>query len=738
VQKIFISTIIILLACNLFGQSIKGIVLDQLANPIPNAYISSPKDEVLGVSNNAGLFELTNININDTIIISSLGFKSSKHIINSPDYNNDLQFILDEDQYRLEEVYVTREFKAVHEIRSIDLRVHPVNSAQEVMTKVPGLFISQHAGGGKAEQIFLRGFDLDHGTDIAITADGIPVNMVSHAHGQGYADLHFIIPETLENINFGKGPYYAHKGNLNTAGYIDFKTKDKINSNTIGLEVGDFATLRGHGLFNLLGDNSSGQHAYIATEYITSDGPFESPQNFSRFNALGKYHKEANDGSRYTFLVSHFRSQWDASGQIPQRLVNDGSITRFGSVDDTEGGNTGRTNFSFDMSKVLTENSFVRTQAYYSIYDFELFSNFTFFLVNPITGDQIRQRENRMLGGHVESHIDELPFNYSVGFALRHDNINDNELAYTINRTEVQEQLSLGDINESNISVHGNFDFTLGDLVVNPGLRLDYFRFDLTDKNQPSFSNTSTDDIILLPKLNLQYSLNTQLQLYLKTGIGFHSNDTRVVVSNQLDETLPKAAGVDLGVIWQLGPNFWLNSALWYLRSEQEFVYVGDEAIVEPSGESLRRGVDLSASMNLNSKIFLTTSINYSHARSTEESSGNDFIPLAPMLTSSGSLTYQPSRDFSLNMRYRYIEDRPANEDNSIVAEGYFIADLAASLKKGNVTFGLSINNLFNSEWNEAQFATRSRLFDEIDSVEELHFTPGSPIFLKGSVSYSF
>lgn len=743
VRKILFLIVSISYITTTSGQTLKGTVLDRSGQPIPNAYITSQMDKIHGHSNNDGYFEINNIHIKDTIVVSSLGFKKVRHIVGPADYETVLSFVLEEDQYNLQEVYVTRQFDAIHEISKIDLRINPVRSSQEILTKVPGLFISQHAGGGKAEQIFLRGFDLDHGTDIAITADGIPVNMVSHAHGQGYADLHFLIPETIENINFGKGPYYANKGNLNTAGFIDFKTKDKISANSVGIEIGDFSTFRTFGLFNLLNDEAGDQHAYVSTEFIRSNGPFESPQNFNRFNVMGKYFKETDDGSRFTFLVSQFRSEWKASGQIPQRLVDDGTISRFGSVDDTEGGNTGRTNLSFDISKKLTEKSFIRSQIYYSIYDFELFSNFTFFLVNPINGDQIRQSEKRTIGGlsstlHVESSLNDLPFNYSVGFALRHDDINDNSLAYTINRTEVQEQLSLGDINETNLSVHGNFNLEVGDLVFNPGLRVDYFNFDLDDLNQPTFLNSSKDDFILLPKFNIQYTPYNNWQFYLKSGVGFHSNDTRVVVSNQQDETLPKAYGLDLGVIWKVMPNLWISSALWYLNSEQEFVYVGDEAIVEPSGQSLRRGVDVSVETNISKHLFFNTSINYSHARSAEEASGNNFIPLAPEITSTGSLSYKRSEGLSFNLSYRYIKDRPANEDNSIIAEGYFLMDLATSFKKNNVTFGVTVNNLFNSEWNEAQFATRSRLFNELDSVEELHFTPGTPIFVKGSISYTF
>ena len=196
--------------------------------------------------------------------------------------------VLEDDIFRLNEIVIQPKLSAMNMISKIDLQTTPVNSSQEILSKVPGLFIGQHAGGGKAEQLFLRGFDIDHGTDIAISVDGMPVNMVSHAHGQGYADLHFLIPETVDKIDFGKGPYYSNKGDFATAGYVGFQTKDKLEKSSIGLEIGQFNTLRTVGLFNLLG-NKKTQSAYIATEYILTDGPFDSPQNFNRMNLFGEY-----------------------------------------------------------------------------------------------------------------------------------------------------------------------------------------------------------------------------------------------------------------------------------------------------------------------------------------------------------------------------------------------------------------------------------------------------------------
>ncbi|MEO1653079.1 MAG: TonB-dependent receptor plug domain-containing protein, partial [Bacteroidota bacterium] len=249
-----------------------------------------------------------------------------------------------------------------------------VITAQEILRRVPGLFIGQHAGGGKAEQIFLRGFDIDHGTDVNLTVDGMPVNMVSHAHGQGYADMHFLIPETIDQIDFGKGPYYAHKGNFNTAGYVDFETKNRLDNSLVKLEYGRFNTFRSVGLFNLV--NTEKNNAYLAAEYTLTDGPFDASQNFTRFNLMGKYTGQVSSRDRFSLLVSHFTSKWDASGQIPNRAVDAGLIGRFGAIDDTEGGSTTRTNVMGEFIRNLNANTFLKSHAFYSHYTFELFSNF--------------------------------------------------------------------------------------------------------------------------------------------------------------------------------------------------------------------------------------------------------------------------------------------------------------------------------------------------------------------------
>ncbi len=724
-----------------YSHSLLGRIIDQSRLPISNAYLYSSGSDAHCHSDEQGYFEFRGLQAGDTLYVSFLGYETIQRTLTAADFEEELSLMMVETAFDLEQVSVSNQRQAVSQVTAIDLQTNPVNSSQEILRRVPGLIIGQHAGGGKAEQIFLRGFDIDHGTDITISVDGLPVNMVSHAHGQGYADLHFLIPETIETIDFGKGPYYADQGNFNTAGYVAFRTKDRLAGSRVGLEAGEFNTARLFGLWDVW---SSDQHnAYIATEYLLTDGPVESPQNFYRINLMGKYTYQSDEGDRLSVLLSHFESQWDASGQIPQRLVDAGTITRFGSVDDTEGGFTGRTNVALDYTKVLNRNRFVKTRAYYSRYDFELYSNFTFFLEDPENGDQIRQKETRDIYG-VETKLiqnEALSFGnleWQVGVGLRHDRIQGNELSRSKNRKLTLEQLALGDIDETN--VYGFIDAALevGRWRFQPALRFDGFKYNYVDQLANSFERSAVTAGIVSPKLTITHATGRNLQLFLKSGMGFHGNDTRVVVPQDGRQILPRAYGVDLGTVWKPRPRLWINAALWYLFLEQEFVYVGDAGIVEPSGKTRRQGVDLGVRWQLTKSLFFDADVNYTYARAIEEEEDNNFIPLAPDLTATGGLAFKHPSGFSAGLRYRYLKDRPANEDNSIVAEGFFILDANVSYRYKDITIGLSVENLLDQDWNEAQFATESRLQDESEPVEEIHFTPGVPLFIKGSIQYHF
>ncbi|GAA0729167.1 TonB-dependent receptor [Aquimarina litoralis] len=724
------------------NQTVKGKVVDTFDVPLGEVYIYSNETKNHTHTLENGTFVLEDIKVGDTLTARLLGFETKNIVLKKMDIENGITLVLENKIFQLDELILKQEINPLQLINKLDMKVNPVNSSQELLQKVPGLFIGQHAGGGKAEQIFLRGFDVDHGTDVSISVDGIPVNMVSHAHGQGYADLHFIIPETIENIRFGKGAYTADQGNFNTAGYVAFNTKDSFENNQIKVEAGQFNTLRTVGLFNFLGASNQGRGT-VALEYLESDGPFDSPQNFNRINFVGKYTTQLQDTQKITFSASHFTSRWDASGQIPNRAIVQGLISRFGAIDDTEGGNTSRTNFNFTYNKYLGDYSSFRTNVFYSLYDFELYSNFTFFLNDPINGDQIRQKEQRNLFGfnsvfNTKKYWDQVEAVFNTGIGLRNDAVKGNELSRTVNRNETLENVSLGTVNETNAYAFADATIDFGKLKITPAVRLDYFKYTYEDALLTPFQIQSESKAIVAPKLRIEYDPIDNLQLFAKSGIGFHSNDTRVVVTQRGEDVLPKSYGVDAGINWKPFSRVFLNTTFWYLGLEQEFVYVGDEGIVEPSGETRRFGIDFSGRYQVNDWLFLDTDLTYTHARSVDASDGEDFIPLAPKVTAAGGISIESFNNFSGSLRYRYLGDRPATETNSIVAKGYTVVDMSLNYRWKHFDFSLSLENLLDTEWNETQFATESRLANETEAVEEIHFTPGTPFFAKAGITYRF
>lgn len=739
-MKIFLCTLFFLLISNqIFGQTITGKIIDKYQEAIQTANIINKNSDNHTHSNEIGEFTLENCSIGDTLQISFIGYQTAFFIIK--DLKNPITIVLNEKIFHLNEIIISPKIDALHIITDIDIQTNPVNSSQDIMQKVPGLFIGQHAGGGKAEQIFLRGFDIDHGTDINVTVDGLPVNMVSHSHGQGYADLHFLIPETVEKIDFGKGPYYEKKGNFTTAGYIHFSTKQKLENNNIKLEVGQFDSYRLLGMFNLVKSNK--QNAYVATELLSTDGYFDSPQNLNRINIFGKYTGKLNSKDKIGIIASYFKSKWDASGQIPQRAVDNGLITRFGAIDDTEGGTTSRSNLLISYDKIIDKNSSIKSKVFLSQYNFELYSNFTFFLEDSINRDQIRQKENRMIFGlnsdyYKSFSTGSIKGTWQAGISLRNDQSKGNELSHTVNRNETLQQIQFGDINETNFGAYIGTSIDVNKWTFNPSVRFDYFDFQYNDKLITAYKTQEQTNAIISPKLNILYNPASDLQLYLKTGKGFHSNDTRVVIAEEGNKILPAAYGFDVGYIWKPTPKMLLNMAYWYLYLEQEFVYVGDAGIVEPSGKTRRQGIDLSYRYQPVKWLFWNFDANYTYARAIEEPKGEDYIPLAPDFTLVSGLNFLFESGIYGSLNVRHLANRPANENNTIVAKGYTITDLNAGYKWKKMIFAVQIQNLFNREWNETQFATESRLQNEIEPVEEIHFTPGTPFFIKGIVKYNF
>jgi outer membrane receptor protein involved in Fe transport len=359
-----------------------------------------------------------------------------------------------------------------------------------------------------------------------------------------------------------------------------------------------------------------------------------------------------------------------------------------------------------------------------------------------VNGDQLRQRESRNLFGYNGklAHRADLGRHGSLssvfGAGWQFNKIAGSELSHTKDENTVLHYIQYGDTREASLNAYLDENWQVGKWLLNAGARLDYLYFNYRDKlNTPLPARSKW---IASPKINLEYTASQALQIYLKTGKGFHSNDAKVVADNQGREILPAAYGADLGLNWKPLPRLYLNASLWYLYLRQEFTYSGDDGTIEAGDPSRRQGIDLSARYQLASWLFATVDLNLSKARDIQAAKGSNYLPLSVPFSSTGGLDFKFPGGFNGAVSYRCMTDRPANEDNSLVAKGYFVTDLTANYTRGRYELGLEVQNLFNTRWREAQFEVESRLRGEARAVDEVSFQSGTPFFARLKMAVSF
>lgn len=766
-----IFTKIILLAivftCSCIGVhahqgSIRGIVTDESnKKPMEGASLYIKAGNYSAVTDAFGRFFIKGISPGRyTIVISHLGYNNSEDEITIADgETTELAFKLAKAPIQMNAVSINAK-KALNlsSISGLDLQQRPVNTTQDLLRLVPGLFTAQHQGGGKAEQIFLRGFDCDHGTDINVSIDNMPVNMVSHAHGQGFADAHFIIPESVQEVDYGKGPYEIDKGNLATAGFVAFKTRNELNNSFVKVDGGSygyFRTVAGLQLLSREKDSNSHQDAYVMGEYGYNRSYFDMPQNFNRMNLMGKYTNYISNNKILTVTLSGMHSFWDASGQIPTRAIDEGIVGRYG-VLDPESGITSRYNMNLQYFQSINNNSYFKSNIYLTYYQFKLFSDFTYYANDSIHGDQIKQAEKRAVAGYNSEYGQNytawgLKMKTQVGFGLRYDDIMESELTYTQGKTTVINPVAFGDIHETNISGYVNQTINLlPQLVATIGTRYDQFIQQYDNRMVADNTKYSSTGGKFSPKAGIYYNIKDNARIYYNYGTGFHSNDTRTLATGSqlggnltVNNILPQAFSHDLGVIVKPNSKLLLQAAVWRMDLQQEYSYVGDAAVIDTGGRTRRIGIDFSARYEVLNWLFIDFDANYAHGRAIDQPKGNDYIALAPSFTSIGGVTVKVMKNTSASLRYRHISDRPANDDNSRVALGYTVFDAVVNYVRPHYEFGVQVQNLTNTKWNEAQFDTETRLKLQNGILEpaaktDVCYTPGTPFFLKLSATYKF
>ena len=636
------------------------------------------------------------------------------------------------------------------------LRFRPRTQPSDLLRQIPGLVVSQHAGGGKADQYFIRGFDADHGTDIAIFADGIPVNLTSHGHGQGYADTHWMIPETMDSVDMHKGPYAARYGDFYTAGALEMKTIDKVEGPTVwiasGAPFGNSQRLSRYdsrlvGMASPRIRNNADDASLIALQVAQNDGPFIAAQDFRQGNALVKWKGKVGPGE-LKLAGTWYSGAWNQSGQLPEGEITTGRLDRFGSVDPSEGGIASRSSLSASYTvRDTTKRSTLRVMGYGVKNDLELYSNFTLFANDTINGDQIGQTDDRMLFGLDAAYEKGLTLGsmealITTGVQVRSDDV-ETSLFHAVKRDRLETK------NHTDNGIRNIAAYVEGDLVpvewlhIRPGLRVDAFHWAVADlepetRNDP-MTTTAGDatKAIVGPKLSLEAHQSEQVTLFANAGSGFHSNDARSAVGTGGRGSLARAIGTEAGIRMKPHTNARVSADLWYLYLTSEQVWSGDAGGTEPSDPTRRFGIDVEGSVDATSWLALDANVTWAKSTLVANQGNGGALALAPRWMGSGGVSIHDKHNF-VSARTRGIADRAGNDDGSLTAKGYLLFDLVAGKKIGKLDLELTVANLLNTEWREAQFAETSRVTPTGDVMEQMHFTPGMPLTATIKAAYKF
>lgn len=624
--------------------------------------------------------------------------------------------------------------------------LQPQGRPAQVLRLIPGFIAVEHSGGaGKADQYFLRGFDADHGTDVAFFSDGMPVNFRSHAHGQGYTDLNFIIPETIEGLDVYKGAYLPEFGDFSTAGAVNFRTREVVKEGVVQAAGGQFDTQRYLLMFSPTKDKI---RTLFAGEGYYTNGPFVNDNRYFRANLLGKMTTNLTPRDELSLTATFHKAQWSASGEIPLRAVTEGTLDRFGAIDPSEGGKTLRTTARLNYHYDTTSDGQFFANAYGQYYRFDLFTNFTFFLNDPVNGDGIQQSDRRgVYGGDLgykqRAEVLGMSTIGTVGFQTRVDDIHARLGSQT-------KRAPTGTTTDSDILEASYAPFVK--LEVQPtswmrltgGLRAETFTFDVRNRcptcvEQPAGRTTSS---IVLPKMNLALGPWARTEFFANFGEGYHSNDARSAVTSG-SSPLARAKSYEVGIRSKLfGPEgIELIATAWQLDLQQELIFVGDAGTTEIRGPSRRRGVEIAARGQIYGPLYINGSVTYTKA----EFRNGDAISLAPEVTAYGALLLQWPEGLRSQLQATYLGVRPLIEDRSVKAPSWIDVDLSeryvlpVKLPHGRLEAFLFIQNLLNTKWEQATFYFTSRLRNEApEGVADIHFVPGNPRFVMGGLAWYF
>ncbi|MDB6085778.1 MAG: tonB dependent receptor family protein [Gammaproteobacteria bacterium] len=658
-----------------------------------------------------------------------------------------------------------------------DLLAQPLLRPAAVLENVPGLIVTQHSGEGKANQYFLRAFNLDHGTDLALEVDDMPVNMPTHAHGQGYSDLNFLIPEIAGDLHYKKGPYYADEGDFATAATARIGLVSTLPpSATLGLGADGYR----RGL--LLGSASfAGGTLLAAGEIYRNDGPFDLPDDYHRLNGVLRYHR-GDDRDFFTVTAMAYSGKWNSTDQIPERAIAQGVVDRFGSLNPSDGGISNRESLSF--SRVIrTAADQVQYSAYVIRYKLDLWSTFTYYLRDPVNGDQMLQRDDRVVYGFKASNtwyteLFGFPMSNAIGAQVRLDDIRDVGIFSTDRRRTIGTTQNAGVV-ESNGALYAENSIQWADkLRTVVGLREDRFGFDVKDKmlnpdgscsirSDPEGCVTGNERASMFsPKLGISLGPWADTRFFINAGDGFHSNDARGVTrSGENPDVRPvtpltRAGSVEVGLASRIIPDLDMSLDIFKLKLKSELVFSGDAGVTVPSGSSTRTGIEWGSKYHVNSWLTAVFNAAFTRARFDANAPADDlgcglaaaghpcttpvgivgrYIPNSPTDVIEAGLTAHRESGWFGALRARHFGESPLVEDDSARSPQYTTIDGQFGFQKPDRWLvAVDVFNIADVKWNDIEYYYVSRLKNEPSPQADYVIHPGAPRTFRAHFSCYF
>ncbi|OFA07980.1 vitamin B12 transporter BtuB [Janthinobacterium sp. HH107] len=601
----------------------------------------------------------------------------------------------------------------------------------ELLEAVPGLIVSQHSGEGKANQFYLRGFNLDHGTDLRTTVDEMPVNQRSHGHGQGWTDLNFLIPELAMRLDYKKGPYAAAQGDFSSVGAASVVYANRLTQGIASAGIGQNGFRRA-----LLADsiNAGDGSLLYALEAQHNDGPFTQPDRYRKRNGVLRYSEGyANNGFNVTAMA--YDASWNATDQIPLRAVRDGSLGRFDVVDASDGGKAQRYSLSGAWHQT-TDDVSSRVSAYVIANRLALFSNFTYAMDDPLNGDQFAQPDRRVTAGLDASHTwhrhtDRGSSDTTIGLQLQNDNIHNG--LYHTRRRQILSTARQDHLVETSIGVYGeNSTRWSRSLRTVAGLRADAYRFDV--RSDRAANSGTASDHLFSPSLSVIAGPWRDTEAYVNIGNGFHSNDARgtaITVDPKTGEAagkvtpLVRSRGLELGLRSAAIAGLQTSLSLYRLDFDSELLFIGDAGATQAGRPSRRYGIEFSSYYKAARWLSLDLDLAYARARSRGSDPAGDFIPGAIEGVAQLAMTVTPPGPWSGSLRLRYFGPRPLVEDNSVrsAASVGLNGRIAYQVDK---TWRVEVEgyNLANRRDAAIDYYYASRLPGEAQPVDDIHFHP--------------